>query len=284
MKTLKLLIKNILSRFIIFKYFIFSASDHKLKKIKIDFKSIFIFDKKSNLNINHLNLINSILIIKNSKLNINQLTVRNCHLIIENSNITIHRNSNISDYFVHFENTTFIGGEHLSITKSYAHNAIITSQNGVINLGWNVNIHALIKIRDGSFSTGNNVFINHDTEIRSEKSISIGNNVLISTDCIIYDTNTHSTNYLYRLQEMKDGFPNSTSQNSFIRSQISTKEIIIGDDVWIGKKVAILKGTVIENQSIVALGAVITGKVPSESIAIGNPYIIKENKNSKTIK
>ncbi len=279
MKKLKQYINWLLSILTLLKIYVLRPKNIKIAKFKISLNSKIKFDSKSNININNIKLVNSTLIIRNSTINIEDLKIENCFILIENSTITILSKSEINGYTFSLQNSFFISQAHLNMTKSYAHHALLKCENGNINFGENVNIHACIAIRDGNLNIGNNVFINHDTELRSEKAISIGNNVLISTDCIIYDTNTHSTNYLDRQQELIDGYPNGTFQNPSIRSRVSKKEISIGNDVWIGKKAAILKGAIIEDQAIVALGTVITGRVPKQSIAVGNPATIKANIN-----
>jgi len=59
------------------------------------------------------------------------------------------------------------------------------------------------------------------------------------------------------------------------------KEVIIGNNVWIGSKVIILKGAKIGDNSIIAAGSVVLGKeYPSNVIIGGNPArIIKEIEN-----
>ena len=60
---------------------------------------------------------------------------------------------------------------------------------------------------------------------------------------------------------------------------VTGKGIKIGNDCWIGAKVTILDGTVIGDHSIVAAGAVVTGKFPPYSIIGGVPAkIIKMRK------
>lgn len=53
------------------------------------------------------------------------------------------------------------------------------------------------------------------------------------------------------------------------------KDVTIGDRVWIGYGATILKGSVIENDSIIGTQSVVTGKhIPEGSIAAGNPVKI----------
>lgn len=52
---------------------------------------------------------------------------------------------------------------------------------------------------------------------------------------------------------------------------ISTKPVVIGDDVWIGANAVILPGVTIGTHSIVAAGAVVTKDVPEYSLVAGVP-------------
>lgn len=49
------------------------------------------------------------------------------------------------------------------------------------------------------------------------------------------------------------------------------KDIVIGNHVWIGMNVTILKGVTIGDNSILALGAVVTKSCPPHCIMAGNP-------------
>jgi acetyltransferase-like isoleucine patch superfamily enzyme len=69
------------------------------------------------------------------------------------------------------------------------------------------------------------------------------------------------------------GFPNQTCQTE--AEWPKTKQIIIGDDTWIGMRAAVLKGSVVGNSAVVGLCAVVTGHVPANHLAYGNPYSIK---------
>jgi acetyltransferase-like isoleucine patch superfamily enzyme len=52
---------------------------------------------------------------------------------------------------------------------------------------------------------------------------------------------------------------------------ISTKPVIIGDDVWIGANAVILPGVTIGRHSVVAAGAVVTADVPDNTVVGGVP-------------
>ena len=59
------------------------------------------------------------------------------------------------------------------------------------------------------------------------------------------------------------------------------KKINIGDDVWIGAEVTILKGVKIGSGSIIATKTVVTKNVPNNSIFAGNPGKIVKKINQK---
>lgn len=52
---------------------------------------------------------------------------------------------------------------------------------------------------------------------------------------------------------------------------VSTKPVVIGDDVWIGANAVVLPGVTIGRHSVVAAGAVVTKDVPDNSLVVGVP-------------
>lgn len=52
---------------------------------------------------------------------------------------------------------------------------------------------------------------------------------------------------------------------------ITTKPVVIGDDVWIGANAVILPGVAIGSHAVVAAGAVVTKDVPSRTLVGGVP-------------
>ena len=66
--------------------------------------------------------------------------------------------------------------------------------------------------------------------------------------------------------------------NKTISSQgVSTSQIVIEDDVWIGANCVILAGTKIGKHCIIAAGSIVTHSVPSFCVAAGSPArIIKQ--------
>ena len=52
------------------------------------------------------------------------------------------------------------------------------------------------------------------------------------------------------------------------------KDIVIEDNVWLGDRVIVLGGTVIEEGAIIQAGSVVIGTIPKYSIAGGHPAIV----------
>ncbi len=102
----------------------------------------------------------------------------------------------------------------------------------------------------GVISLGNEIFFNHGCSITSLDQISIGNNCLFGENVKIYDHN-HCFNNTSKL--IKD-------------QGYSIAPIKIGNNVWVGSNVTILKGVTIGDNSVIGAGCVITQNIPSNSI------------------
>jgi acetyltransferase-like isoleucine patch superfamily enzyme len=102
---------------------------------------------------------------------------------------------------------------------------------------------------------GDGVWINNNAVIIAESShISIGANTLIGSDFTVYDSDFHDLDPRSRLS----GTP-------------ATGPVFIGENVFIGSRVTVLKGVKIGVNSVIANGAVVVSDVPADSIVGGVP-------------
>lgn len=128
--------------------------------------------------------------------------------------------------------------------------------------------NAEVKIKKG-------VIIRNYTEIKSEGFLSIGENTLIGRNCILScrDKIVIGENCLIaEFVSIRDHDHKHDSVNILINQQgYNDLPIIIGDNVWLGSKVTVLKGVKIGNNTIIGASAVVTKDIPSNVIAVGVP-------------
>ena len=63
------------------------------------------------------------------------------------------------------------------------------------------------------------------------------------------------------------------------QSHLPKRKVVIGDDVWIGRRVIILPGITVGKGSIIGAGAVVTKDVPEYAVVAGVPAkVIKYRK------
>jgi acetyltransferase-like isoleucine patch superfamily enzyme len=101
-------------------------------------------------------------------------------------------------------------------------------------------------------------YISNNLTLHCFERIEIGEDVAIADSVTIRDSDNHvvTTNPDY----------------------VMTKPVRIGNHVWVGMNVMILKGVSIGNGAIIAAGSVVTRDVPERCLAAGVPArVIKEN-------
>lgn len=138
---------------------------------------------------------------------------------------------------------------------------------------------------NGKLKIGNYCSFGSDLKLYCKDSITIGNFVLVSWNCFIADYNPHPVNPVERKNEMiysnNSLFPNFGKKKLLPESEykvsFETEPVAIEDNVWIGANSIILKGVRIGENSIIGAGSVVTGEIPRNCIAGGNPAkVIRE--------
>lgn len=99
---------------------------------------------------------------------------------------------------------------------------------------------------------------------------------MISNNVKIQDHNSHPIKKLNRRKQLINLQKKPTNVYESL-----IKKIYIGDDVWIGAEVTILKGVKIGSGSIIATKTVVTKNVPANSVFAGNPGKIVKKINQK---
>lgn len=144
---------------------------------------------------------------------------------------------------------------------------IVFSSKSIINIGnqvvlsnssFNPTISAncrLIVASNAELTIGNNSGFS-GVSLYCSKKITIGSNVICGGNVSIWDSDFHQI------------CPDERRENLGV---IHSKEIEIGDDVFIGANSMILKGVKIGNRSIVGAGSVVRKDIPNDEIWYGNP-------------
>lgn len=147
-------------------------------------------------------------------------------------------------------------GERLSMgnIQTFAHVKLEIRNHGRIRIGnFNQNRGLLYLIADqGKISIGDHCFFNSNSSITSLESVAIGNNCKFGNNLVIVD---HDHNF----KRMNNDDP------EFISAPVS-----IGNNVWVGANVVILRGTNIGDNCVIAAGSIVKG-----DIATGSRYIQK---------
>ena len=161
-------------------------------------------------------------------------------------------------------NNAITVGEKSFISNS---NVLIKGSNNKIVIGANGFINGLSLTLEGNFNhvfIGNNVFILDDTRmiVVDGSSLSLGNGCMLSDRIDIRTTDNHSI--IDRTTGERINFE---------------EDITIGDNVWIGTGVNVLKGTYLPTGTIIGARSVVTRRFEKENcIIVGNPAKqIKEN-------
>lgn len=106
-------------------------------------------------------------------------------------------------------------------------------------------------LNDGKLSIGNNVSFTGRCVIITAKNVCLGDNCIVSWNVMIMDTDFH------------------TIFNTEGRITNENKNIIIGNNVWIGCHCNILKGTVIPSGSIIAANTLVSGRLNENNCIYG---------------
>lgn len=113
---------------------------------------------------------------------------------------------------------------------------------------------------------GNNCEIGDNVHLVAYEKLIIGNNVLMASKIFISDTN-------HGAYSGDDQSSPSTSPNS---RPLTTKPVVIGDNVWIGENVCVLPGVNIGSGSIIGANSVVNKDIAANCIAVGIPAIVKK--------
>ena len=103
--------------------------------------------------------------------------------------------------------------------------------------------------------------------------VKIGNRSIVGLSNIIIGPVTIGNNVLFAQHVAVSGLNHNYQDVATppVDQGITTKEIIIEDNVWIGANAVITAGVTIGRHSVIGAGSVVTKNVPSYCVVVGNP-------------
>jgi len=144
-------------------------------------------------------------------------------------------------------------GENVTVKSSFLSNLVGLYSRTII----------VTRSPEAVITIGDNVGISGAT-IYARKRITIGNNVCIGGNTKILDNDFHPIEAETRNRLLKDAKGGDSAL-------VPSREIVIGDDCFIGCNALILKGTVLGRGCVVGAGAVVCGRFEDDCVIAGNP-------------
>jgi len=169
------------------------------------------------------------------------------------------------------DNVEFGEGFYCETAQVFRH--LRAKQKSAIVLGNHVSIYAGCSFSvgaGGSCSVGDFTLLN-GALVMVEERIEIGSYCLISWNVGIADSDFHPLPPAERLIDAQALAPFFKDRPP--RPKLTTRPVIIGNNVWIGMNATILKGVRIGDNSVVAAGSVVTKSVEPNTVVAGNPAI-----------
>lgn len=105
---------------------------------------------------------------------------------------------------------------------------------------------------------GDNSGVGHNSVFVIGKRITIGKHCRLASNVYLFDSPGHPMDAAARMA----GLPAAAED---------VREIVVGDNVWIGSRAVIFPGVKIGEGSVVATGAVVMSDVPAYTLVAGNP-------------
>ena len=105
--------------------------------------------------------------------------------------------------------------------------------------------NAVFRVEGGELIIGDKCFFNQNVSITCKKKIVIGDRCQIANNVVIVD-HDHA---------------GSENWGSYVETPVT-----IGNDVWIGANVVIMRGTTIGDKAVIGAGSIVKGDVPAGKV------------------
>ncbi|MFF1831239.1 acyltransferase [Paenarthrobacter sp. NPDC058040] len=144
------------------------------------------------------------------------------------------------------------------------------AQRGGVTIGERVFLSPLANVDPGTFTIGADSYVAAHAYVTGE--VALGENCTINAFTVVRGGVTMGDAVRIGAHTSILGFNHSMDPAGPVFKQpLSSKGIVIGDDVWIGSNVVVLDGVTVGSHAVLAAGAVVTKDVPAWSVVGGNP-------------
>lgn len=131
--------------------------------------------------------------------------------------------------------------------QAFGHHTELKIKNGKASFGKEqiTRENAVFRVEGGELVVGDKCFFNQNVSITCKKKIVIGDRCQIANNVVIVD-HDHA---------------GSENWGSYVETPV-----IIGNDVWIGANVVIMRGTIIGDKAVIGAGSIVKGDVPAGKV------------------
>ena len=131
--------------------------------------------------------------------------------------------------------------------QAFGHHTELKIKNGTARFGKEqiTRGNAVFRVEGGELVVGEKCFFNQNVSITCKKNIVIGDRCQIANNVVIVD-HDHA---------------GSENWGSYVETPV-----VIGNDVWIGANVVIMRGTTIGDKAVIGAGSIVKGDVPAGKV------------------
>ena len=135
----------------------------------------------------------------------------------------------------------------MPLIQAFGHHTEVKIKDGTARFGKEqiTRGNAVFRVEGGELIVGDKCFFNQNVSITCKKKIVIGDRCQIANNVVIVD-HDHA---------------GSENWGSYVETPVT-----IGNDVWIGANVVIMRGTAIGDKAVIGAGSIVKGDVPAGKV------------------
>ena len=135
----------------------------------------------------------------------------------------------------------------MPLVQAFGHHTEVKIKDGTARFGKEqiTRGNAVFRVEGGELIIGDKCFFNQNVSITCKKKIVIGDRCQIANNVVIVD-HDHA---------------GSENWGSYVETPVT-----IGNDVWIGANVVIMRGTTIGDKAVIGAGSIVKGDVPAGKV------------------